>query len=259
MAQTAMTAIRVPPKTSARGRQRTARFAGRQAEGVLSRSQFLDRERRRHPARSRSRPTAATRSASRTASGSWVYGEELGQTTAIWWSPDSTKVGVLPLRREPGEGLLPADDADGDSERARRRGVSEGRRAESDRRSVRLRRRRRHRRRRSTCATASRSPIFPPTVEFANDDVGHYVYRVVARRQRAVDEPHEPAAEHHGVRRAAARRRQVPRDRARGMARPAGSSNSPQHAASWPTTSASSGSRSATASRTTTCTTSAGS
>jgi dipeptidyl-peptidase-4 len=24
--------------------------------------------------------------------GSWVYGEELGQTTAIWWSPDSTKV-----------------------------------------------------------------------------------------------------------------------------------------------------------------------
>jgi dipeptidyl-peptidase-4 len=26
-------------------------------------------------------------------SGSWVYGEELNQTTAIWWSPDSTKVG----------------------------------------------------------------------------------------------------------------------------------------------------------------------
>ncbi|HEY6357601.1 MAG TPA: DPP IV N-terminal domain-containing protein, partial [Vicinamibacterales bacterium] len=25
--------------------------------------------------------------------GSWVYGEELGQTTAIWWSPDSTRVG----------------------------------------------------------------------------------------------------------------------------------------------------------------------
>jgi len=24
---------------------------------------------------------------------SWVYGEELGQTTAIWWSPDSTRVG----------------------------------------------------------------------------------------------------------------------------------------------------------------------
>jgi dipeptidyl-peptidase-4 len=24
--------------------------------------------------------------------GSWVYGEELGQTTAIWWSPDSAKV-----------------------------------------------------------------------------------------------------------------------------------------------------------------------
>ena len=26
-------------------------------------------------------------------SGSWVYGEELNQTTAIWWSPDSKKVG----------------------------------------------------------------------------------------------------------------------------------------------------------------------
>ncbi|MBI4475373.1 MAG: DPP IV N-terminal domain-containing protein [Acidobacteria bacterium] len=25
--------------------------------------------------------------------GSWVYGEELDQTTAIWWSPDNTKVG----------------------------------------------------------------------------------------------------------------------------------------------------------------------
>ena len=23
---------------------------------------------------------------------SWVYGEELGQTTAMWWSPDSTKL-----------------------------------------------------------------------------------------------------------------------------------------------------------------------
>ncbi len=27
------------------------------------------------------------------ATGSWVYGEELGQTTSIWWSPDSRKVG----------------------------------------------------------------------------------------------------------------------------------------------------------------------
>jgi len=27
------------------------------------------------------------------ATGSWVYGEELGQTTSIWWSPDSKKVG----------------------------------------------------------------------------------------------------------------------------------------------------------------------
>ena len=59
---------------------------------------------------------------------SWVYGEELGQTTAIWWSPDSTKVGILSIRRKPGEGLLPADGPDAGAGLARRRGVSESRR-----------------------------------------------------------------------------------------------------------------------------------
>jgi dipeptidyl-peptidase-4 len=34
-------------------------------------------------------------------SGSWVYGEELGQTTAIWWSPDSTKVGYYRFDESP--------------------------------------------------------------------------------------------------------------------------------------------------------------
>ncbi len=33
--------------------------------------------------------------------GSWVYGEELGQTTAIWWSPDSTKVGFYRFDESP--------------------------------------------------------------------------------------------------------------------------------------------------------------
>jgi dipeptidyl-peptidase-4 len=34
-------------------------------------------------------------------SGSWVYGEELGQTTAIWWSPDGTKVAFYRFDESP--------------------------------------------------------------------------------------------------------------------------------------------------------------
>ena len=33
--------------------------------------------------------------------GSWVYGEELGQTTAIWWAPDSTKVAFYRFDESP--------------------------------------------------------------------------------------------------------------------------------------------------------------
>ena len=44
-------------------------------------------------ARSPSPPTGkATPSASSTGTASWVYGEELNQTTAIWWSPDGKKL-----------------------------------------------------------------------------------------------------------------------------------------------------------------------
>jgi len=34
-------------------------------------------------------------------SGSWVYGEELNQTTAIWWSPDGTKVAFYRFDESP--------------------------------------------------------------------------------------------------------------------------------------------------------------
>ena len=34
-------------------------------------------------------------------SGSWVYGEELNQTTAIWWSPDSRRVGFYRFDESP--------------------------------------------------------------------------------------------------------------------------------------------------------------
>ncbi len=33
--------------------------------------------------------------------GSWVYGEELGQTTAIWWAPDSSKVAFYRFDESP--------------------------------------------------------------------------------------------------------------------------------------------------------------
>jgi dipeptidyl-peptidase-4 len=33
--------------------------------------------------------------------GSWVYGEELSQTTAIWWSPDSSRVGYYRFDESP--------------------------------------------------------------------------------------------------------------------------------------------------------------
>ena len=37
---------------------------------------------------------------------SWVYGEELRRRTAMWWSPDSTQARLLPVRREAGPRLL---------------------------------------------------------------------------------------------------------------------------------------------------------
>ena len=82
---------------------------------------------------------------------------------------------VLPVRREQGPGFLPHAEPHEDPGHARRRGVSEAGRAESDRRSVRLRRGHEDDDARSTSATASR---------FENDVLGYYVFRVdvVARR-----------------------------------------------------------------------------
>ena len=119
---------------------RHCQLAGQQAEGVLSRSQPLGQRRRRRRAKSPSRPTAARRSASSTARRAGCTAKSSARRTAMWWSPDGKKLALLPLRREQGAGLLPADGPDADPEHARRRGVSEGRRAEPDRRPVRVRR-----------------------------------------------------------------------------------------------------------------------
>ena len=88
---------------------------------------------------------------------SWVYGEELGQTSAIWWSPDSTKVAYYRFdEKQVLDYNLQLDQTKIQSAQ-RRRGVSEGRHEQSGRRSVRLRRRVEEEHDGSTCATASRS------------------------------------------------------------------------------------------------------
>ena len=105
---------------------------------------------------------------------------------------------LLPLRREQGARLLPATGPDGAAEHGRRRGVSQSRRAESGRRPVRLRRGHEEvdagrRPRRQAVRQRRRRPLRLPR-------------RLVAGRHGAAVPPHEPPAEHHGVRGRAIRR-----------------------------------------------------
>ena len=142
-------------------------FARRQAQGVLPRSQPLGRRRRRHQRdadhhrRQREGPHQ-------------VRHRQLGlrrrarpDARAIWWSPDSTQGRLLPLRREQVKDFYLQMDQTQDPEHDRRRGVPEGRRAEPDRRRVRLRRRREEEH--ATIDVRDGKP-------FDNDVVGHYVY-----------------------------------------------------------------------------------
>ncbi len=66
--------------------------ARRQAEGVLSRSQSLGERRRRRRTRSAITTDGSEKDRIKYGTASWVYGEELAQTTAMWWSPDSRKI-----------------------------------------------------------------------------------------------------------------------------------------------------------------------
>jgi dipeptidyl-peptidase-4 len=105
---------------------------------------------------------------------SWVYGEELDQNTAMWWSPDGSKLALLPLRREWRARLLPAARPDAVAEHDRRRGLPEGRCAQSERRDPRARPRERQDR---AARRARRQAV-------RGRDVGHYVYGVRGRRTR---------------------------------------------------------------------------
>ena len=117
----------------------------------------------------------------------------------MWWSPDSRKLAYYRFdEKQVPDYYLQLDQTQIQST-VDVEAYPEGRRAEPDRRSVRLRRRDEEDARRSTSATASRS---------TTSVVGHYVYRVSWSPDgtRAALQPHQPPAEHPGVRRRQSRR-----------------------------------------------------
>ncbi len=130
---------------------------------------------------------------------SWVYGEELGQTSAIWWSPDSTKVAFyrfddskvkdfyLQMTQTDIQSSLDIGDPkayapnpvadifiyDTKAWTTTKVDVRDGR---------------------------PFTDIPADGTAFANDNVGHYVSdQLVAGRQRTADEPHQSPAEQAGV------------------------------------------------------------
>ena len=131
-------------------------LAGRVAEGDLPRPQHLSEPRGRlERTRHHDRRSAASRVKYGTAS--WVYGEELEQITAMWWSPDGRKLAYYRFDEKDGPGFLSDDEPDAAADDARRRSATR-RPASAIRSSISTSTTsRRTRRRRSTSATASRS------------------------------------------------------------------------------------------------------
>ena len=125
---------------------------------------------------------------------SWVYGEELGADDRDLVVARQPQGRLLPLRREAGARLLPADGPDADSEhrstsrRTRRRARRIRSSISSSTTSPRRRARKRRRARRQAVRQRRRRPLRLPR-------------RVVAGRQRAAVQPHQPPAEHPRVRR----------------------------------------------------------
>jgi dipeptidyl-peptidase 4 len=189
---------------------RVGLLAGQQPARVLPRPQPLDLSAPTAAASAASRRKAAKRSARSTAQASWVYGEELGQNTAMWWSPDGRRLAYYGFD-ESRSRLLPAAGPDeaaehGSTSRRTRRPASPTPSSTSTCTTSTTGRTTKHRR-------ARRQP-------FTNDVVGHYVYRVgwtpdgseitlnrTNRRQNVME-----------FTACRSRRRAVPRDRARGVA-----------------------------------------
>ena len=124
---------------------------------------------------------------------SWVYGEELAQTTAMWWSPDSRKVGYYRFDEKPVLDFYLQMNQTQVQDTLDIEAYPKGRRAEPDRRRARLRRRDEEddedrRARRQAVRQHGRRPL-------------RLQRRLVARRQRHAAEPGESAAADRRVRR----------------------------------------------------------
>ena len=129
---------------------------------------------------------------------SWVYGEELAQTSAMWWSPDSRKVAYYRFdEKQVLDYNLQLDQTKIQSANDVEAYPKAGRR-QPDRRSVGLRRRHEEehegrRPRRQAVRQQRRRPLRLSRV-------------VVARRPRAALQPHQPPSERPRVRRRQSRR-----------------------------------------------------
>ena len=125
---------------------------------------------------------------------SWVYGEELSQTTAMWWSPDSARIAYYRFDEQNVPDYFLQMDQTKLQSTVDHRSVSESRRAEPGRRSLRVRRCHRGRPHASTCATGK---------PFDNSVVGHYVYHVAWSPDgtELLVQSHQPPAEHPRIRR----------------------------------------------------------
>ncbi len=170
---------------------------------------------------------------------SWVYGEELAQTSAIWWSPDSRKVAYYRFdEKQVLDYNLQLDQTKIQSVE-RRRGLSEGRRRRIRSSISSSTTSPRRRARRSTSATASPST----TPSSATTSIA---WPGRPDGTRAAVQPHQPPAERPRVRWPPT---PTPARRASSSTRsgrPAGS-RTVRRCSSSRTTAASSGSRSATA------------
>ena len=228
---------------SAAGRW-TPRIARPEAEGLLPRPQPVAERRLPAATRSRSRRTAARRHASSTAPRAGCTARSCRRRPRCGGRP-TAEARVLPVRREAGTRLSPPARSDQGAEHGRHRSLSEGRRAESRRRSVRVRRGREEddadrRARRQAVRQLRGRPLRLPR-------------RLVARRQRAAVQPHQPPAEHPRARRREPRDRRDARRPARGVADRL-DREQPGHAVPEGRPARSSGNRSATAGRTCTST-----
>ena len=139
----------------------------------------------------------------------------------MWWSPDSKKIAYYRFdeSKVPDYYLHTRPDQAAEHD---------GRRSLSRRPGVRIRS--------STCSSTMWTARKRSTVDvrdgkpFDERVVGHYVYHVrwSPDGKELLVQSHQSPAEHHGVRRLQSRDRQVPRDRARGMAAKLGRRTRPQ-------------------------------